>query len=132
MTRTARPLPARTMARLRKAAGPDSIRLSDVAVADLMKRGLFEYDTWSLTREGRLALNAEPPKAGDARATRAGLLRSGLWVRMFDEEVGSHVRQVSEARVASWDRAYVVVDWVGDDLAATHWHRDTVLEVYGV
>jgi len=46
-------IPARTAARLSAAARPDSWRtLSEVALADLVGRGLWDADNWMLTIAG--------------------------------------------------------------------------------
>ena len=48
-----------TLSRLRKAARIDSWRtLSNTAVADLVRRGLFDQDGWCLTARGRATLAA--------------------------------------------------------------------------
>lgn len=131
---------ARTLARLRRAASHDSWRtLSRAATDDLVNRGLFDYDTWSLTPLGKDTLKAaDAPAPAPARSavttteTPARDLATGMLVRMHDGQVGTHLREVNEARMLPGFPAAVLVDWVGDDLAPTVWHPDWPVEVVSV
>ena len=58
-TSTAQPVPTRTLTRLRKATTSDSYRtLSQVAVDDLVSRGLFSESHWAVTAKGQAVLDA--------------------------------------------------------------------------
>lgn len=61
-------------------------------------------------------------------------LRTGHIVRMYDDEVGTHLREVAGTkRIPSPHPGVseVLVDWVGDDLPASVYPLDWRLEVLG-
>lgn len=75
------------------------------------------------------------------KTTPAADLHPGQWVRMYDDEMGTHLREVAEVcrlertdplggSHLAWPSAReVLVGWVGDDLVSTVWPADWPVEV---